>query len=169
MSFTLRAAAGATIAITIVSCSRGDSRKPEDTAAAPASTVPSTPAASPSGTSSVGTAVTGKMWDVKMYGDQTGSRFVPAELTIKKGDGVRWTLVDGAPHNVAFWSDSIPSGAASVLSANMPQQMGELMGAVMTNPSQTYTVSFAGLPPGIYKYYCVPHLSLGMKGSIIVQ
>jgi plastocyanin len=104
-----------------------------------------------------------------MIGDATGYRFDPASLTIKAGDGVRWTVVSGIPHNVTFWPDSIPQGSAGVLQLNMPRQISTLSGPLLSNPSETYTVSFAGAPPGTYHYYCTPHLALGMKGELIVQ
>jgi plastocyanin len=104
-----------------------------------------------------------------MTGDQTGSRYIPAALTIKQGDAVRWTMITEPPHNVAFWSDSIPAGGATALQANMTQTMGALTGPFLMTPNQTYTISFAGVPPGVYKYYCVPHIAAGMKGVITVQ
>lgn len=104
-----------------------------------------------------------------MLGDAGGYRFDPTSLTIKSGDGVRWTVVSGIPHNVTFWPDSIPQGAASVLQLNMPQQMATLSGPLLSNPSETYMVSFAGASAGTYHYYCTPHLALGMKATIIVQ
>jgi plastocyanin len=109
------------------------------------------------------------MWDVKMLGDAKGYRFDPASLTIKSGDGVRWTVVSGLPHNVTFWPDSIPSGAASVLQSAMQQTIGPLTGPLLMAQNQTYTISFAGAPAGTYHYYCTPHLALGMIGKLIVQ
>jgi plastocyanin len=108
-------------------------------------------------------------WSLEMYADEKGSRFDPVNITIKRGDGIRWTLVNGPPHNVAFWPDSIPAGASSVLQGNMADQMATLAGPMMLNPNQTYTISFTGVPAGTYHYYCVPHLALGMKGIITVQ
>lgn len=113
--------------------------------------------------------ITGKTWDVKMIGDASGSRFDPVNLTIKRGDGVRWTVVSGPPHNVAFWSDSIPPGAAGVLTSAITQPIAPLSGALLLNPSQTYLISFGGAPAGVYHYYCTPHLAAGMKGTITVQ
>ena len=104
-----------------------------------------------------------------MVGDEKGYRFEPADITIKAGDGIRWTMVSGGPHNVTFWPDSIPSGAQGVLQANMPKTMSPLMGPLLTNPNETYTILFAGAKPGIYKYYCTPHLALGMTAQITVQ
>lgn len=104
-----------------------------------------------------------------MIGDASGYRFDPASLTIKAGDGVRWTVVSTPPHNVTFWPDSIPSGANASLQANMQQTTAPLTGPLLINPSQTYLVSFSGARPGVYHYYCTPHLAVGMKGSITVQ
>jgi len=153
------------MAALVGACGGGEKAKPESTAAAPPGAAPAAPAAAPGAAQ----AITGKTWDVKMYADEKGSRFDPVNITIKSGDGIRWTLVNGPPHNVAFWADSLPAGVASTLQANMPDQIGPLSGTMMTNPNQTYTVSFAGVPAGKYPYYCVPHLALGMKGTITVQ
>lgn len=114
-------------------------------------------------------APTGKMWDVKMLGDEKGYRFEPANLTIKTGDAVRWTVVSGPPHNVTFWPDSIPQGAASQLGANMAEVTSPLTGPLRGNPKDSYVVSFAGVPVGTYRYYCTPHLALGMKAVLTVQ
>jgi plastocyanin len=101
--------------------------------------------------------------------DGTNYRFEPANVTIHPGDGVRWTMVSGGPHNVSFWPDSIPAGMASVLQANMPKTMSPLIGPLLMNPNETYSVSFANTKPGVYKYYCTPHLALGMKAQVTVQ
>jgi plastocyanin len=104
-----------------------------------------------------------------MLGDASGYRFTPATLTIKRGDTVRWTNASGGPHNVTFWTDSIPAGAQAPLTASMPGQTAPLAGPLLVTPNQTYTVSFANAPAGTYRYYCTPHLALGMKAVIQVQ
>ena len=135
----------------------------EAAAASPGAPAASVPPESPAPPAS------GRTIDVQMVGDASGYRFVPATVTIKPGDTVRWTNVSGGPHDVAFWSDSIPGGAASRLQASMAQTMTPLAGPLLTAPNATYTISFAGVPPGTYGYYCTPHLALGMKGKIVVE
>jgi plastocyanin len=142
--------------------------------AAPAATPSTTPSAAPAATPSPSpaaapAAATGATHDVQMLGDASGYRFNPVSLTIKRGDAVRWTNVSGGPHNATFWPDSIPAGAQAPLTANMPGQTMPLTGPLLLTPNQTYTISFANVPPGTYKYYCTPHLALGMKGVIQVQ
>jgi plastocyanin len=96
-------------------------------------------------------------------------KFSPDQLTIKSGDVVTFHNVTGGPHNVSFWTDSIPSGAADALKNGMPDQMAPLEGPLLTEPNGTYKVSFAKAPAGEYKFYCLPHLALGMHGKITVQ
>ena len=110
-----------------------------------------------------------KTVEVQMIGDATGYKFSPAKVTIARGDKVKFTLVSGPPHNVVFWEDSIPKGAATKLGKAMTNTVGPLTGPFMLNAKDTYEISFAGLPAGTYKYYCAPHLALGMKAVIEVK
>ena len=96
-------------------------------------------------------------------------KFVPDQLTIKSGDVVHFHNKSGGPHNVSFWADSIPAGAADELKAGMPDQMAPLEGPLLTEPDARLQGHFAGAPAGEYKFYCLPHLALGMHGKITVQ
>jgi plastocyanin len=117
--------------------------------------------------------VTGKTWDVKMIGDGNSYKFDPADLTIKAGDGIKFTVVSTPPHNVAF--DVAQPGLADAatkaqLDANMgPNKLGELSSPLLLNVGDTYTISFAGVKPGKYLFNCTPHLAMNMKGSVTVQ
>lgn len=102
--------------------------------------------------------------------DQAEYRFVPSALTIKSGDTVRWVNVSGGPHNVKFYPDSIPAGAAEVLTAAMEgRTLGPLESQLLVTDQQTYEISFAGAPTGTYHYTCTPHQLLGMNGTLTVQ
>lgn len=114
-------------------------------------------------------AATGKAHDVNMVLEGSKYKYDPETLTIKSGDVVRYHNKSGGPHNVSFWADSIPSGAGDVLKKNMPNQMAPLEGPLFTEPNAVYEVSFAGAPKGEYKYYCLPHLALGMKAKLTVE
>lgn len=127
------------------------------------------PAASADAPAANAPAGTGKTHDVKMVLEGSKYKFDPENLTIKSGDVVRYHNTSGGPHNVSFWADSIPSGAADALKKNMPNQMAPLEGPLLTEPNAVYEVSFAGTPKGEYKYYCLPHLALGMKAKLTVQ
>jgi plastocyanin len=112
---------------------------------------------------------TGRVVVVQMITDATGYRFSPATVSVKQGDRVRWTMVSGAPHNVAFWPDSVPAGAAKRLGANMPKSIAPLTGPFLMSTNETYEVSFEGVPKGTYRYFCTPHLALGMKAVVRVE
>ena len=153
----------------------GGEKPAMDTAAANAAATPATtPAMTPAaGAPAAGAATmapaTGATHEVKMIGDATGYKFEPANLTIKKGDAVKFVMVSGGPHNVAFQNITDPAVKAQ-LDANMPgQKMGELSGPMVMQPNEAYSVSFANVAAGKYDYICTPHSAMNMKASITVQ
>lgn len=162
--------------ISLGACAGGE-KKPADTthvaidttAASTATTTTPGTTTTPSG--AVATApITGKTIEVKMVGDATGYRFEPANFTVKQGDGVKFVVVSGPPHNVAFDPATIPPDVRTQLDANMgTDKMGELSSSLKMNPGESVTVSFGNVKPGQYPYHCTPHLALNMKGVITVQ
>jgi len=132
-----------------------------DTAAAAATT--------PATTTGAAAPITGTTHTVRMVGDEKGYRFDPQNITIKAGDGVKWVMVSGGPHNVAFDPAKVPADVKGQLSANMPNQMSELSSPMFMNPNEEYTVSFANVKAGKYDYVCTPHLAMGMTGSVTVE
>jgi plastocyanin len=106
---------------------------------------------------------------VKMIGSSSGYSFQPSMVRIKVGQSVKFVTVSGGPHNVTFDSQDIPDGAAPTLDQDMPRQQAKLTGPLVTNPDDSYTITFKGAKPGAYKFYCLPHQSLGMQGTIIVE
>ena len=50
-----------------------------------------------------------------------------------------------------------------------PKTVGPLTGPFLLNTGDSYEISFAGLPEGTYRYYCAPHLALGMRAVIEVK
>jgi plastocyanin len=113
--------------------------------------------------------ITGTTHEVKMIGDAQGYRFEPANITIKAGDGIKFTTVSGGPHNVAFDPATVPADVQGQLDANISEKMGQLSSALKTNAGESVTVSFANIKAGKYPFHCTPHLALGMKGEITVQ
>jgi plastocyanin len=143
-----------------------------DTSASSASTTTATTATAGGATSGTATMapITGTTHEVKMVGDAKGYRFEPANITVKQGDGIKFTVVSGGPHNVAFDPATIPPDVKPQLDANMgTDKMGELSSNMKMNPGDAITISFGNIKPGQYPFHCVPHLALGMKGVITVQ
>jgi plastocyanin len=157
-------------------CAGGDQSNTDTVAvatdtAAVATTAPAAPAATPAATGTMA-AVTGTTHEVKMVGDAKGYRFEPANITVKSGDGIKFTVVSGGPHNVAFDPATVPADVKPQLDANMgmgTDKMGELSSAMKMNPGESISVSFANIKAGTYPFHCTPHLAMGMKGVITVQ
>ena len=96
-----------------------------------------------------------------------GNGFQPRELTIDKGDTVRFVLGSGGPHNAAF--REITGEAASRLRKVMKDTIADLSGPILIVPGETYDIVFSDVPPGRYPYWCIPHLAGGMMGTSIVK
>ncbi|HEX9381909.1 MAG TPA: plastocyanin/azurin family copper-binding protein [Gemmatimonadaceae bacterium] len=162
--------------ITLGACAGGE-KKPADTTHVAVDTSSTTTTTTGSSTTTGAASstvtmapVTGKTHTVNMVGDAKGYRFEPANVTVKQGDGIKFVVVSGGPHNVAFDPATIPPDVKGQLDANMgTDKMGELSSNMKMNPGESVTVSFGNIKPGQYPFHCVPHLALNMKGVITVQ
>jgi plastocyanin len=147
-------------AVAFLAC-RGADKPAAETPAKPDTTAPVSGAGP--------TTITGKTHTVNMIGDDKGYRFDPADITIEAGDVIKFIMVSGGPHSVAFDPATIPAAAKVALTANMPNQQSELSGPFISQPNDAYTISFNNVPPGAYPYFCPPHLAFNMKGTITVR
>lgn len=163
-------------AAALSACSSGDKKPIDSTNSTPV--VANPPAANASGAATTTTPssgavakvpATGATHNVNMVGDDKGYRFEPANLTIKSGDAVKFIMVTGGPHNVAFDPATVPPDSKAQLDANMDQKMSELSSPLLMNPGESYVISFGGVKPGVYPFHCTPHLAMGMKGVLTVQ
>src|SRR5687767_1655333 len=119
-------------AVVLGACAGGDKNAGDTTAVAvdtSAAAVTPAPAVSPPAAGGTVTMapITGTTHEVKMVGDAQGYRFEPANITVKAGDGIKFTTVSGGPHNVAFDVATVPADVKPQLDANMgTDKMGEL-------------------------------------------
>jgi plastocyanin len=166
--------------IVLGACAGGESKPGDtthvavDTSATTTTTTTTSGATSTTAGTTTGTATmapaTGATKTVNMVGDAKGYRFEPANITVKQGDAIKFVVVSGGPHNVAFDPATIPADVKAQLDANMgTDKMGELSSNMKMNPGEAVTVSFGNIKPGQYPFHCTPHLALGMKGTITVQ
>jgi plastocyanin len=107
--------------------------------------------------------------EVRMALEGGSYKFDPASITVRPGDRVRFVVAGGAPHNVAFDPELIPDDVEEALSANMPEQMSPLAGPLVMKDGDSYTISFDGVKPGTYTFFCMPHVAMGMRGTVIVK
>ena len=152
-------------AMLLAACGGGES-KPADTAAA-------TPAVTPAPAAPTGTAtampITGKTHEVSMVGDEKGYRFEPVALTVAAGDGIKFLMISGGPHNIAFDPATVPEDVKAQLQANLPNSPGEFSSPMMMAANEAWTVSMGGVKAGKYSLICTPHLAMGMKMDVTVQ
>lgn len=163
-------------AVALGACAGGEKQPSDtthvavDTTTSSVSTTTNNTTPAPTGGAVAMAPITGTTHEVKMIGDAKGYRFEPANITVKQGDGIKFEVESGGPHNVAFDPATIPADVKGQLDANMgTDKMGELSSNMKMNPGDAVTVSFANIKPGQYPYHCVPHLALNMKGVITVQ
>ena len=91
-------------------------------------------------------------------GTKSKLAFAPSTVTINAGDTVTWTLAHAKPHNIVFDPEAVPDGVSAEALSHKTY-----MNAKGESVSTTFDI------PGTYSYYCLPHKSAGMKGTVIVQ
>lgn len=101
---------------------------------------------------------------------QEGDHFVfqPAQLRVKRGDVVRFINVSGGPHNVGIDSTGLSEEVRNRFRGSMKEQLAPLAGPLLTGDRQPYDIVFE-VPAGRYSIYCMPHLALGMTGTVTVE
>ena len=123
------------------------------------------PAATPTSSASTATqagsssASTANSTAVKTTDD---NKFDPATVTIVKGGTVTWTNSSSMVHSVT--DDS--TKAVNKTDAQLPPG-AQPWDSGLLSPNQTFSHTFD--VAGTYKYFCIPHESLGMLGTIVVQ
>lgn len=95
--------------------------------------------------------------------DMTDSlTFDPAHVNIKKGGTITWKNTSSVVHT----STDDPSKAATASDAKLPAGAATWdSGDVQPNGTFQHTFDVAG----DYSYFCVPHESAGMVGTITVE
>jgi plastocyanin len=104
--------------------------------------------------------------DVQM---QAGQKFEPATIEVKVGAEVTWYNASSESHTVTAYEDSLPSGADYFDSggAGSEAKARDDVQAGLIAPGDSFSVRFQ--VPGTYRYFCIPHESSGMKGTIVVK
>lgn len=154
------------LAVLLAAC--GGEKKADDQTATP----PADQTAAPAPGGEAAPAAGGTTHDVDMILEGSAYKYVPDKLTIKAGDLVRFHSKSGGAHNVQFYPDSIPANVPSqikALAVAPPEKGGSIANESMKIEGESYELSFAGAPTGLYKYFCAPHHALGMVAQITVQ
>ena len=89
-------------------------------------------------------------------------KFDPASATIPVGATVTWENDGTMVHSATF----DPAKATNRADVSLPSGV-EPFDSGLLQPKQTWAHTFT--VAGTYKYFCIPHEALGMKGEITVQ
>jgi len=95
-------------------------------------------------------------------------RFVPARVTARAGDIIRFKVSSGAPHNIAFDGDRLSGPAREAINSAMPNRTGDLSGPILDRTGAEYRFVVPSLPAGRYGFFCTPHRAYDMRGELIV-
>jgi plastocyanin len=96
---------------------------------------------------------------VKMI-DKSATEFVfePSVVSVKPGDVVQFLQTGATPHNIEF--RETPAGVDLGPTKVSPY---------LTTPNQKYEITIdRKFAKGTYRYTCLPHETMGMKGSLTV-
>lgn len=102
----------------------------------------------------------GKTVDVSMK-QSPKMLFVPASVTIKAGDTVKWTNPYNITHTVTF----DPAQAQTASDVSLPAGVAPF-GSGDIEEEGTFSHTFT--EKGTYKYVCKYHEAMGMVGTVIV-
>jgi plastocyanin len=96
-------------------------------------------------------------------------RYDPATITIEPGETITWVNESDEAHTVTAFGDEIPEGAPYFASggASNEEEARDSLSEGLIQSGDTFEVTFE--QPGTYEYYCIPHESSGMKGTIVVE
>lgn len=153
------------VAFLAAACGGGDNNAGQtaDNGAAPAAEAPATaPATAPAAAPEAAPAAaptTGNVVEVHMVTTPDGAsgHFEPANVTVKKGDTVRFITDGKVAHNVEF------PPAENAGKSGLPAPS-----AYLTAAGQTYDLPVT-MDAGTYNFNCLPHSTMGMKGVLTVQ
>lgn len=111
-----------------------------------------------------------KVHQINIDGDRAKGRyrFDPAKVTVAPGDIVRFVAGGGAPHSVVFDSAGLSPAETNALNAAIPRRMSLLSGPLLTDEGQGFQIQVPQLPPGSYRFYCLPHRAYRSEGLLVV-
>jgi len=99
--------------------------------------------------------------DVKVIMTNT-NKFDPDRAVIEIGQTVLWKNTSEVAHTVT----ADPAKAKNKDDCNLPAD-AKPFDSGMISPGKTYSQTFT--VPGTYKYFCIPHETMGMTGQVIVK
>jgi len=101
----------------------------------------------------------------------SSSRFRPAEFSVTPGTTVRWLNTSSHAHTVTAYEGQIPDGADFFASGGFDSLEAARQGwrdSAGGRLSEGDAFEYTFEVPGEYGYFCIPHETSGMVGTIVV-
>jgi len=93
-------------------------------------------------------------------------RFEPEEVTIQRGETIRWVNASPIPHTTTGDPEKNPVKETRPELARLPPG-AEPWDSGLLNEGQSFSHTFTAT--GEYQYFCIPHVLSGMLGTITVE
>lgn len=106
--------------------------------------------------------------EIRLERTDRGFRYAPRAVRARPGDVLLFRVAGNAPHGVAFERAGLSAEVRRAWNAVMPRRTADLTGPVLTGPGVEYRVRVPAVPPGSYRFYCLPHRAYNMEGTVEV-
>jgi plastocyanin len=95
--------------------------------------------------------------------------FEPKEITVAPGETITFSNTSSNVHTVTAVEDSLPEGAKYFASGGFSseKEARDNISEGLLRAGDRYEVTLD--KPGTYQYFCIPHESSGMAGTIVVE
>ena len=96
-------------------------------------------------------------------------RFVPATTVAHSGDVLVFKVISGAPHSIVFDPAGLSPQAHDALNSALPRRTADLSSPLLTTDGAEYRMILPALPPGTYRFYCLPHRAYDMHAELRIE
>ena len=98
-----------------------------------------------------------------------GQQFSPDQIDVDAGQTVVFENVSDESHTVTAYADDLPDGADYFASGGFDDEDSarDSLTEALLEAGESFEVT--PTEPGTYEYFCIPHESSGMKGTIVVH
>jgi plastocyanin len=95
--------------------------------------------------------------------------FEPKEITVSLGETITFSNTSSNVHTVTAVENSLPEGAKYFASGGFSseEEAVDNVSEGLLQAGDKYEVTLD--KPGTYQYFCIPHESSGMTGTIVVE
>jgi plastocyanin len=108
---------------------------------------------------------------VKLRADTAAGeyRVEPSVIVAHPKDIIVFQAVSGLPHNITFDEKGLSPQAHSALNAALPRRSADLSSPLLTAEGTEYRMVVPAIPPGTYKFFCLPHRAYDERGELKVE